>query len=78
MKKTLATILTLGLLLMSCAFAEQVPAINWSDAESAASIVYMPVTDFSVLSSWATDSIFVEIAAFLYASSSSSLMIIHC
>jgi hypothetical protein len=36
MKKTLATILTLGLLLMSCAFAEQVPAINWSDAESAA------------------------------------------
>ena len=36
MKKTLATILTLGLLLMSCAFAEQVPAINWADAESAA------------------------------------------
>ena len=36
MKKTLATILTLTLLLMSCAFAEQVPAINWSDAESAA------------------------------------------
>ena len=36
MKKILATILTLTLLLMSCALAEQVPAINWSDAESAA------------------------------------------
>ena len=36
MKKFFATILTLTLLLMSCALAEQVPAINWSDAESAA------------------------------------------
>ena len=37
MKKILATILTLTLLLMSCAFAEGIPAINWADVESAAS-----------------------------------------
>ena len=36
MKKILATILTLTLLLMSCALAEQIPAVNWEDAESAA------------------------------------------
>ena len=36
MKKILATILTLTLLLMSCAFAEEIPAVNWEDAESAA------------------------------------------
>ena len=36
MKKILATILTLTLLLMSCAFAEEIPAINWADVESAA------------------------------------------
>ena len=37
MKKLFATILTLTLLLMSCAIAEEIPAINWADAESAAS-----------------------------------------
>lgn len=36
MKKLFATILTLSLLLMSCALAEQVPAIDWTDYESAA------------------------------------------
>ena len=37
MKKLFVTILTLTLLLMSCAIAEEIPAINWADAESAAS-----------------------------------------
>ena len=37
MKKIIATILTLILLLMSCSFAEEIPAVNWEDAESAAS-----------------------------------------
>ena len=37
MKKTLAAILALTLLLMSCAFAEEIPAINWEDVESASS-----------------------------------------
>jgi len=37
MKKLLATLVALALLLaLPCALAEQVPAINWSDAESAA------------------------------------------
>ena len=36
MKKTLAAILALTLLLMSCAFAEEIPAINWEDVEAAA------------------------------------------
>ena len=35
MKKILATLVTLALLLvLPCALAEEVPAINWADAES--------------------------------------------
>ena len=36
MKKLLATILTLILLFTFCAFAEEIPAINWEDVEAAA------------------------------------------
>ena len=39
MKKLIATILALTLLLMPCAFAEELPAINWEDVESAAAAI---------------------------------------
>ena len=39
MKKILAAMLVLTLLFTFCAFAEEVPAINWSDVESAAASI---------------------------------------